>query len=803
MNQTNENRVMNNEIKTNDDDLFIFSLDYSFIIDPKLIGVSSIYESNGKSWNKFVEGGRVYQMMDNLVPLQRLIEGINRESTNKNNFITFIKPELSNPVIIISIHGSIDFITESRLKILSEYNTITSKSINITNTNFQKILPHINNIIHSYNIEVIINHNQKIATKTQDGSDEIYLHLLGDSNSITLAETSIKVIIDAIFNNFVIDSVNINISLIPLIGGLNLINFNQISKQTNSNIYIPNLVLKPSANSAENINSLIFLTAKNIENILLTKQLLNNLVHLNQSFYHKTIDINQIKFDLILSQENEELLNIMFEFGTFLKVDSAKNSITVQGSCEDSVNSTIDKLNLLFANYYTINVLSNLQHKSCNPQMLYQLLYGKTVTIKSNNYGIEINGSLKDIKSLIPLLSNFKNTYTSINLRLELSNSQQDFISGKKNGKISKILNQLNSLPTIRFKNYNDYNFFIDFEISANMDISYMTKGLDLLELELPTEISFNVPEVFHKSIIGNGGSIIQLIMKKYNVFIKFSSYVNNNSDNCKTGESKLKHSYSFKRFNNVLIRCPRKNSANIHLVKYEIDQLVSQCCQLTTSPNYNTGYSKLMKSDYLLLINNNKLRSIQQLEIDYNCFINFPTCLDDFKGKPFVMMVIKGNESKIDSCIENLSSLILKKYEFKLTYNLEKFQSIINDSNQDFETNIIIPFKLKLGIELSILDHEDHHSIIVSYNTDENLALAIKNLTIYLRERGFLITDKNFFNENDNDVKKEKLPLTPITNRVNSAKNQKLNTPKLGAPRLSTKLSIPSVNQNNSNAIW
>lgn len=42
-----------------------------------------------------------------------------------------------------------------------------------------------------------------------------------------------------------------------------------------------------------------------------------------------------------------------------------------------------------------------------------------------------------------------------------------------------------------------------------------------LLE-ELPAEISFHVPESYHKRIIGVGGRTIQRIMKKYGVFVKF-----------------------------------------------------------------------------------------------------------------------------------------------------------------------------------------------------------------------------------------------------------------------------------------
>ena len=104
--------------------------------------------------------------------------------------------------------------------------------------------------------------------------------------------------------------------------------------------------------------------------------------------------------------------------------------------------------------------------------------------------------------------------------RVESSNDQRDFISGKKNGKINKIMKT--SGAKIRFVTFiNDYNFVIEVESTS------FTKALDgitLLQEELPAEISFYVPESYHKRIIGVGGKNIQRIMKKYGVYVKFSN---------------------------------------------------------------------------------------------------------------------------------------------------------------------------------------------------------------------------------------------------------------------------------------
>jgi len=58
----------------------------------------------------------------------------------------------------------------------------------------------------------------------------------------------------------------------------------------------------------------------------------------------------------------------------------------------------------------------------------------------------------------------------------------------------------------IKFETFNDYNFLIDI---ASNDASIL-QGLTLLQEELPAEISFHVPESYHKRIIGVGGRSIQ-----------------------------------------------------------------------------------------------------------------------------------------------------------------------------------------------------------------------------------------------------------------------------------------------------
>src|SRR5882762_6139774 len=113
----------------------------------------------------------------------------------------------------------------------------------------------------------------------------------------------------------------------------------------------------------------------------------------------------------------------------------------------------------------------------------------------------------------------------------------------------------------IKFETLNDHNFNI--EISSS-DGSVL-QGLALLQEELPSEISFHVPESYHKRIIGVGGRSIQRIMKQYGVYVKFS----NAKEFVQLG------GYTDNE-DNVIARTPAKNAINLDNLKQSVMELVN-----------------------------------------------------------------------------------------------------------------------------------------------------------------------------------------------------------------------------------
>lgn len=102
----------------------------------------------------------------------------------------------------------------------------------------------------------------------------------------------------------------------------------------------------------------------------------------------------------------------------------------------------------------------------------------------------------------------------------------------------------------IKFLPYGEYNFILEVESS---NFVKALDGLTLLQEELPAEISFYVPETYHKRIIGVGGKNIQRIMKKYGVYVKFSN-----------AEEFASLGGYYGNEDNVVARTPMKNQVNL-----------------------------------------------------------------------------------------------------------------------------------------------------------------------------------------------------------------------------------------------
>lgn len=115
----------------------------------------------------------------------------------------------------------------------------------------------------------------------------------------------------------------------------------------------------------------------------------------------------------------------------------------------------------------------------------------------------------------------------------------------------------------IKFNAFSDYNFVIEVESTS---VIKALDGLSMLQDELPAEISFYVPEMYHKRIIGVGGKNIQRIMKKYGVYVKFSN-----------AEEFAALGGYYDNDDNVVARTPMKNQVNLDNLRHAVMELITQ----------------------------------------------------------------------------------------------------------------------------------------------------------------------------------------------------------------------------------
>ncbi|KAL4069386.1 cytoplasmic protein [Scleroderma citrinum] len=282
------------------------------------------------------------------------------------------------------------------------------------------------------------------------------------------------------------------------------------------------------------------------------------------------------KLDWMVLDRAEDLNSIMSDNATFIQfppIGSSTSLITVYGDHLVGIQRTIRSIMQLACQYYVgsfwllpiqFNVL--LPPPTLNATQVATLLKqislttGAEVIFKSNCF--EIHGLEYEVRAAVSTILDLdivKAFHHEIRFQVELANEHREFISGKKNGKINKIM-QSTSVK-IKFETFNEHNFLIDL---SGSDTS-VVQGLTLLQEELPAEISFHVPEAYHKRIIGIGGRNIQRIMKKYGVYVKFSNAeefaalggYNDNEDN-------------------VVARTPSKNAINLDNLKQSVMEIVN-----------------------------------------------------------------------------------------------------------------------------------------------------------------------------------------------------------------------------------
>lgn len=410
------------------------------------------------------------------------------------------------------------------------------------------------------------------------------LVVTGPGDSVDLARVRLLVMLDEL-SGLHTEMCEIDSKLHAIIAGRKRSVLQTIQEETATNIYLPSplqglvgpdiTTAAPASSSSRNSGA-IWITGEFFGVQRARDMLFQVSVNKSKSVISRDTAILPRKLDWMVTDRTDDLKTIMSDNATFIQfppLGSSTSLITVYGDHRVNIQRTIRSIMLLACSYYVgsfwllpVQFNALLPPATLNPSQVTTILKqisvasGAEVVFKSMCF--EMHGLEHEVRSAVNMvmeLDVIKAFHHEIRFQIELANEHREFISGKKNGKINKIMQTTN--VKIKFETFNDHNFLIDISGSD----ATVLQGLSLLQEELPAEISFHVPETYHKRIIGVGGRSIQRIMKKYGVYVKFSNAeefaslggYNDNDDN-------------------VIARTPAKNAINLDNLKQSVMELVN-----------------------------------------------------------------------------------------------------------------------------------------------------------------------------------------------------------------------------------
>ncbi|ORX96668.1 hypothetical protein K493DRAFT_370681 [Basidiobolus meristosporus CBS 931.73] len=417
-------------------------------------------------------------------------------------------------------------------------------------------------------------------TDTRSGSinaqlNTVYITIQGRPAEVEKARLEL-IRLTAMAEKMHVGELEISPQLLNIVCGAKHATIRTIEKATNTNIYLPrhygSLLDTHSFDSCKSevlVVGEVSATAKAVEMLMSTMQQIETDVVSCQ------YPLQPRKLDWLPILKYQDLLSVMEDNGTtilFPPANSKKSFVTIYGKNEREILRTIVGITHMTSDMFSGWLWLESNIPSSQPiqlpaqhqlnELIFNICKSSGAEIKYQNHCFEIFGQpqpSKDAFRAIEKEFSFKLFQKECKAQIELSTEHREFISGKKNGKVNKIMKMSN--VKIGFENFNDHTFFINV---YSPQCSKTLNGIELLQEELPAELSFFVPEAYHKRIIGVGGRNIQRIMKQFGVYVKFS-----------TAEEFAALGAVVDSGDNVVARTPAKNVISLFNFKQAILDLV------------------------------------------------------------------------------------------------------------------------------------------------------------------------------------------------------------------------------------
>lgn len=512
--------------------------------------------------------------------------------------------------------------------------------------------------------------------------------IYGDILSSEHAKTRVLIQIDQILNRHV-DILRLEPAFHQPLCGRNRKNIKHIESATGTAIYMPpsfSTVFRycpPNAHSRD--PNEIIITGESLESIAVARQKINDILARIRLF-PKDIAIPSEKIDSILLGRMDKVRKITETNGAsimFPALGSKQNTVRIQATENLHTERTVRELMALAGQFYSgyWSIAQPDARQMPGPldvqAILSDVCANSDADVAYQGSTFHITGSDDAVKEALTVLSKTQlaaHLPYQIKVKIELANEHKEFVSGKKNGKINKIMGQSN--VQILFESFGEYNFNIDVNAQS---YESMKQGLSLVEQEMPASISFHVPDQYHKRIIGIGGQHIQRIMKKHSVFVKFSNAMDRGGVGREDDDM---------RVDNVICRTPARNAQNLELVKSEILEMVDRVDSEFTSQSVNVDrlYHRRLIA---------RLPDLETLEKKWNCKISFPST-----EQASDEVTVTGPQWQVPQCVDEFLGMVPDNHElvFERTPTLVKYLE-----SPDFSQTLITTLKTQHEVDVSV----------------------------------------------------------------------------------------------------
>ncbi|CEG62961.1 hypothetical protein RMATCC62417_00185 [Rhizopus microsporus] len=625
----------------------------------------------------------------------------------------------------ITLTGQKDNVMATRTELLNLYPTKIHLNIKIPDQDCNQLRIECDKIAAETNTAITV--TEPIAQSSFTLQNTVNILITGIPDQAESARVKVLVMLDK-QSQLNVDTLNIPYKLHQLICGRKRTGLQSILEETATSVYFPSPFL------STNDSPFIYISGE-LQQVARVKERLNQLANEKAKILHqKEAVLHPRKLDWMLLHKRNDLRKIMRDNASFIhfpKMGTGSNLVTVYAENQVNVERTLRSLHHLACGVYEAcfyfnhrdiygveNAHTFLPNISSLVSQLSQISHAEVAYLPDPSR-IEVHGTERAIRNVYQRLHDMaflKMFHQSTVFNVELSNDQREFISGKKSGKINKIMKT--SGAKIKFVPFSEYNFIIEVESNS---FTKALDGLTLLQEELPAEISFYVPEVYHKRIIGVGGKNIQRIMKKYGVYVKFSN-----------AEEFAALGGYYDNEDNVVARTPMKNQVNLDNLRHAVMELINpkdrDCVEQVMHDVPFWLRRTLMRDQAAFLAEAAKKTNTRLIWPD-----------DELASDT---LTIIGPESQVEIAVQMVRSILPEEYKLYIPFSSQLIPTLKSES---FEKEVVQRISKECNIQTEWKPQEQadeniEKDEIITFKTVKGnidaLSVALKIATDYLKNQ-------------------------------------------------------------------